>query len=1138
MDYLCQCNSDRDRREALKQLPPDLPSSYERILVRVNKSSKKNQRLVIRTLTWLLHAKMPLNTGELLQALAVEESESDFDRSAMSTEEDLLHWCSSLIRRRTLSDSSPGLEFAHFTVKEYLLTLGDIDNLELSKYYLSKDDADIMLGRTCLTFLNYDTFGTCTAPSSDDELFDVLDPLVKDYSFLGYAAFFWDCHALLHMHDEMISLLVGKLLARIPGNQFRLWRSFRAFDSEDFWYPDDSPDRRPYYKPYDTDPLHWAACFGLEDVCERLLKYGVDVNSASGFGHPLCCAILGINARDRSGLDPDNIIEFDLRTETGYCDSVSIVKLLVSAGADIEKKEYFYMDERESKSELSPLSLAIRAELRKEPKIVQALIDRGANPSAKDVDYVIENMYKWSDGDQQIIEALYACAAKRALQQDTRESVFRLALNSSLGKSNGHSRLRALEICGVLSEGTYKEMLESLEYSVEYESLEALKIISKVVLNGDPGPESACNFLRNLVLPFIKHRGIEELEDLLQEDLLFSCKDKDGNSFLHLTLLEARRENLVKSPSNSGRNEADHYNEDDTYESGEDDVYESGEDDEYESGEDDMDESDEIEDYTDKEIQILSIVKILLKRGKNIAARNNHCETALHLAAQQKSLRIFRLVYDAANSPVLLRDRTNEGRTPLWYAINSESERIVEFLIKKLDQFELYLDQDGALPQHDPIPIMIAAKNHKWKVVSRLIGCARDDTILLPQAVQIFLYAAEDGATEILELLVDEFPDLDIETRDENGATPLLLAAQRSRNLSTFKFLLECGANLTARCDSGTVAHFAVSASGNGIREQLLSLGIMWNTKGKCMAKSGGLYDCSPLHKAAAEGRVSAIKFLLRDKLIDPNLESSTGVTPLGVAIEWNQCDAAKTLLDNGSFVGNRDAHGRTPLHLAAGLGCKEITETLLEHGSDARIRDFTGCTPKDHALNKGHAETASVIQSAIDKQASMALLKTLLHKQDRPKTMFTFHSHQQMTSKTGDSVDVPSLPIRLPTRNTRKSCRAINGRPPKSPGSTVEAVSSLTRKPPTPKSLEPTIFRIDKLSPERVAKCYSRLANQTTDGQKEHKRKEGDMPTFLVWTPEEILRDTENVQETPFVMLYKDLEPVLGGVVRAVAPE
>ena len=94
-----------------------------------------------------------------------------------------------------------------------------------------------------------------------------------------------------------------------------------------------------------------------------------------------------------------------------------------------------------------------------------------------------------------------------------------------------------------------------------------------------------------------------------------------------------------------------------------------------------------------------------------------------------------------------------------------------------------------------------------------------------------------------------------------------------------------CGANLTAQCDSGTVAHFAVFASGDAIREQLLSLGILWNTEGKCLARSGRLYDGSPLHKAAAEGRVSAIKFLLKNKLIYLNLESTTGVTPLEIAI-------------------------------------------------------------------------------------------------------------------------------------------------------------------------------------------------------------------------------------------------------------
>ena len=57
MDYLCECNNDRDRREALKKLPPDLPSSYERILERVNRSNKENRDLVMKTLHWIVYSR-------------------------------------------------------------------------------------------------------------------------------------------------------------------------------------------------------------------------------------------------------------------------------------------------------------------------------------------------------------------------------------------------------------------------------------------------------------------------------------------------------------------------------------------------------------------------------------------------------------------------------------------------------------------------------------------------------------------------------------------------------------------------------------------------------------------------------------------------------------------------------------------------------------------------------------------------------------------------------------------------------------------------------------------------------------------------------------------------------------------------
>ena len=104
MDYLCECTNDRERREALTKLPPDIPSSYERILERVNNSkNSSNQQLVIRTLQWTLFARERLTTDQYLEALSVYEGDTDLDSSAMTDEEEILNWCSSLIRKRRYS---------------------------------------------------------------------------------------------------------------------------------------------------------------------------------------------------------------------------------------------------------------------------------------------------------------------------------------------------------------------------------------------------------------------------------------------------------------------------------------------------------------------------------------------------------------------------------------------------------------------------------------------------------------------------------------------------------------------------------------------------------------------------------------------------------------------------------------------------------------------------------------------------------------------------------------------------------------------------------------------------------------------------------------------------------------------------
>lgn len=124
MDYLCELPNDAARRKALNSLPPDLNSTYERILGRVNHSNSETQKLVQRALRWIsgefldfdsdMNGK--LSTEALCEAVSVDLGSKQRNSQAIPDEYEILHWCSSLVRK----SASGKLEFAHFTVQEFL----------------------------------------------------------------------------------------------------------------------------------------------------------------------------------------------------------------------------------------------------------------------------------------------------------------------------------------------------------------------------------------------------------------------------------------------------------------------------------------------------------------------------------------------------------------------------------------------------------------------------------------------------------------------------------------------------------------------------------------------------------------------------------------------------------------------------------------------------------------------------------------------------------------------------------------------------------------------------------------------------------------------------------------------------------
>lgn len=370
LDYLCECTTDRERREALTKLPPDLPSSYERILERINNSTNKaNQRLVVRTLQWIMFAKESLKTDTLLEALAIEEGDDDIYRDAKTTEDEILHWASSLLRR----SKDRGLELAHFTVKEFLFSIDPVDKSQFAPYSACQKDADIQISITCLTYLNSTTFSTLQV--QNEEVISKMEDNLENHRFCLYAVAHWDSHAFGNMEDGTIMGLAQKLFCPTVNRQFYVYRNiayYCTFWKIGFWHDTEESELETLD---DMTPLHWAAYLGLPELSTWLLKQGVSATQMSGAGTPMNCALLGQSAIWRSKDNSWDAIASPERNTRHV-----VVELFLKKGASP------YLPQSPIHSKL-PLSIAMITE---DLASCSVLLAAGAKFSASDLSNLID----------------------------------------------------------------------------------------------------------------------------------------------------------------------------------------------------------------------------------------------------------------------------------------------------------------------------------------------------------------------------------------------------------------------------------------------------------------------------------------------------------------------------------------------------------------------------------------------------------------------------------------------------------------------------------------------------------------------------------------------------------------------------
>lgn len=305
LDHLCDLPHDRARRKALNKLPPTLPATYERILLRIDDNYDEETKQLVQRILLLVFCGFPaprLSARELCEAISISEDSDTLDDDEIVEEQDILRWCGSLLRT---AREGQDIEFAHYTVQEYLQSDCQT-HPALCFYGVSEEKSRNLYLRLSLRYLTLRNFKD-PLEANERGISTVLER-TKQHVFYEHASMFWPAAALLETDESLVATQLYTLfdINKIP--QFYAWAvelirhclheggegkpAFYFRKRSDFGRSDDTAVKviSAVLRP-DLTPLHLAAALALTPVCQYLIENGAKVNLRSRFGTPLHCAV-------------------------------------------------------------------------------------------------------------------------------------------------------------------------------------------------------------------------------------------------------------------------------------------------------------------------------------------------------------------------------------------------------------------------------------------------------------------------------------------------------------------------------------------------------------------------------------------------------------------------------------------------------------------------------------------------------------------------------------------------------------------------------------------------------------------------------------------------------------------------------
>lgn len=411
--------SDAARRKALQDLPRGLTLTYERILSRINQKGPEVQRLARRTLNWLLLQKGTLRTGQLCQAVAINAGDVNINVEAIPDVSDILHHCSSLVRT---SADGRAVEFAHFTVKEFLSQLDATKDSEFAAFVMSANNVDNELAKVCLTYINMHDF---------DQYQEINEETYRarreKHPFRFYANRKWPDHVQDWNDVELIELL-KRLLHPAKPSTLVSW-------AQEVLFPYDVSDHSTAIAMIgagvkEATALHYAAMLCIPEICEWLIENGCDVNRWSAFGTPLQCAIVTLKGlREFSHYDLWGNEDFHVRfVPLDRDNQLSTVDVLLRARSNPNNTFDTGIEQ------LTTLSLALQTTI--PCTLGVRLLEKGSYLNEKDLRHIL-HVCK-TEHDYQQVEQCFRLLAQKMSIIDTKYDGQQMILKRALAEIAGN----------------------------------------------------------------------------------------------------------------------------------------------------------------------------------------------------------------------------------------------------------------------------------------------------------------------------------------------------------------------------------------------------------------------------------------------------------------------------------------------------------------------------------------------------------------------------------------------------------------------------------------------------------------------------------------------------------------------------